>query len=203
MGEKLRWNMTLPNGEPLRWGMGPQFQWNGDVPANLNPPEPMPDPDNQVSAEIPAATLTSILAKIAEAEALLDGLLITLTDDERIHALKLGPTLPSFDQGAWQDMQTSPQFVPDWVAPVETGKDVALYSPLGQIEQRLESFQRKVEDTLMQTGHEIRKGTGAYYENVKAAAKRGVPGAQPVVDHLAPLYPARRGRRPGGENPPA
>ena len=38
----LRYDMILPNGEPLRWDMGPQFVWNGDVPANLLPKKRMP-----------------------------------------------------------------------------------------------------------------------------------------------------------------
>jgi hypothetical protein len=200
MGEKLRWNMTLPNGEKLRWDMGPQYKWDGEVPDNPNPPQPMPDPENRVSSEITNTTLAAILQKIGEAEALLSGILITLTDEERKHLLKLGPTLPAFDQGASQDMQTSPQFIPDWVTPAETAKDIAIYNPLGQIEQRLATFQRKVEDTMMEVGHEIRTDTNAYYENVKGAAKRRVPGAQTVVDHLAPLYPNRRRRRSSGSS---
>lgn len=34
--------MTLPNGEPLRWDMGPEFVWGGDVPASLYPTRHMP-----------------------------------------------------------------------------------------------------------------------------------------------------------------
>ena len=35
--------MILPNGEPLRFDMGPEFVWDGDVPESyLNPPKKMP-----------------------------------------------------------------------------------------------------------------------------------------------------------------
>ena len=38
----LRYDMILPNGEPLRWDMGPEFVWDGDVPAHLLPKKRMP-----------------------------------------------------------------------------------------------------------------------------------------------------------------
>ncbi len=37
MPSPLRYDMTLPNGEPLRWDMGPEFTWDGDVPSHLQP----------------------------------------------------------------------------------------------------------------------------------------------------------------------
>ena len=42
MANPLRYDMILPNGEPLRWDMGPEFVWDGDVPAHLLPKKRMP-----------------------------------------------------------------------------------------------------------------------------------------------------------------
>lgn len=29
--------MTLPNGQPLRWDMGPEYTWDGNVPESAYP----------------------------------------------------------------------------------------------------------------------------------------------------------------------
>lgn len=42
VGIPLRYNMILPDGEPLRWDMGPGFVWGGDVPPNYLPKKKMP-----------------------------------------------------------------------------------------------------------------------------------------------------------------
>ena len=35
--EPLRYDMILPNGQPLRWDMGPEYTWDGNVPASAYP----------------------------------------------------------------------------------------------------------------------------------------------------------------------
>ncbi len=90
MGEKLRWDMVLPNGEPLRWDMGPAFTWDGEVPDNLNPPTPIHMPQNLISATLAQTLATEIIADVAALRTKQNAFLLALSAEAKKDLMKMG-----------------------------------------------------------------------------------------------------------------
>ena len=61
MADPLRFDMILPDGQPLRWDMGPEYRWDGNVPENLQPKTPMQQ--NDISITVTAQAEADVLAK--------------------------------------------------------------------------------------------------------------------------------------------
>ena len=86
MATPLRFDMILPNGEPLRWDT-PGARWGGtveEVMAAIAEKNKAMSNQNKVSAQLVAQTVTEILAAFATIKTKLP-FLISLTDDERAH----------------------------------------------------------------------------------------------------------------------
>src|SRR4051812_39422666 len=123
MPEPLRWDMTLPNGQPLRYDMGPDFRWDGNVPEYLYPPNPMNDPNNKVSIVISDADKTMLLGHL---QAVIDyfadkGPALTALQrrmqsigEERASMLDVFPA----------EMNANASFRPSWISMPEVAKDV-------------------------------------------------------------------------------
>src|SRR5882672_4352972 len=95
MPEPLRWDMTLPNGEPLRWD-SPQFVWDGFVPENLNPNQPMQQ--NLNSTAITQTQEDAIITKAGELRALIEAVTVAVPDDRRADLFRLGGGRMMYDQ---------------------------------------------------------------------------------------------------------
>src|ERR1043165_4923363 len=91
MATPLRWNMILPNGEPLRFDT-PGARWDGtveEVMAALAEKNKNMSNQNKISAQLVAQTVTEILAAFATIKTKLP-FLLNLTDDERAHLPHIG-----------------------------------------------------------------------------------------------------------------
>src|SRR3954469_5375555 len=123
MPEPLRWGMILPNGEPLRYGMGPDIKWNGTVPQRFYPTNIMSDPNNKVSFTVTAAEKADLIGHFTAIKAFLadKGPALTAIQrrmqsiaEERAGMLDVFPA----------EMTNHPQFRPSWVSMPEVTKDV-------------------------------------------------------------------------------
>lgn len=123
MPSPLRFDMTLPNGEPLRWDMGPEFTWDGDVPSHLQPNTTMQQ--NDASIVIPAEAEADILATAELLRTKIAAFAKTLTEDERESYFKLGDKRTAFDQNCDNYMHQHPNTVPPTVNLAEYDKDGA------------------------------------------------------------------------------
>ena len=96
MSTPLTWDTELP----LTWD-SEALTCDGDAPEPPTPPNPsMPDPNNIVPAIITPEMLTSVLAKYDAIETELTTVLIALSEQERLRRLRVGTTVPPFDQAA-------------------------------------------------------------------------------------------------------
>lgn len=201
MPEPLRFDMILPNGQPLRWDMGPEFRWDGNVPESLtNPPIHMPN-DNLISDEMTTAAVTAVNNAITAIRTNMS-FLISLTNTERRSKAKLGDGRVALDEDAYPLMAQNPSLIPAFVVLTEVTKDRVLRTQIDAIRLSLTSLCSDVDDTELVLGHEMLKAYLAFYSNAQQAAVRGVAGAQTVVDTLAPYF-ARPSRPPATPNPPA
>ncbi len=182
MPQSLTWNSGLA------WNT-PGATWNGTV--NPNPPNTMPN-DNRISAEVTAANLALFLTKITEMKAITP-FLINLTKDERIKMAKLGAASLAFDEQCASYMASAPNLVPPFVDPAEATKDRSLRLALATMVRESKKLCEMLEDTLMQVGSEIWLADLSFYQTVRQAAKRNVPGADTIYDDLKERFPGVAG----------
>lgn len=156
--------------------------------------------DNRLSAEVTAANKTVILTKLTEIDTILD-FLINLTKDERIKLPKLGATSLAFDEQCASYMATAPNLIPPFVDPAEVTKDRNLRLVLADLLRETRKLCEKLDDSLLLVGSEIWMADLSFYQTVRQAAKRDVPGADTIYDDLKERFPGVSGD-PEEEEPP-
>ncbi len=73
--------MILPNGQPLRFDMGPEYRLDGNAPESAYPTHTMTT-DNRISATLSDADLAAILGHVSAIRALLP-FVVNVPNDER------------------------------------------------------------------------------------------------------------------------
>lgn len=193
MPTPLTWDTPLP----IAWDT-PGATWDAEID-NPNPNPTMPN-DNRISAELSDADKTTILTKIAEIGALLP-FLLNLTKQERMTLPKLGAGSLAFDEQCADYMESAPNLIPPFVDPAEVTKDRNLREALAEVWRELKMLCEMLDDTLMLVGNEIWMADLTYYQTVRQAARRDVPGADTIYDELRARFPGVSGD--GGEEEPA
>ena len=195
MGEKLRYDMILPDGQPLRWDM-PGMTWDGEVPALYNSTTPMQQ--NDLSITITPAQETAILAKIGELRALIEPFALSLTDDQRAAYFKLGDARLAFDEKCDNYLHQHPELVPPGISLLEYDKDGAAMAAIKRIIAKLTPLQNQLADTLTVAGADRLDADLTYYNYLEFAARTGAAGADDIHSELKEFFPGRR----SGPTPP-
>lgn len=198
MADALTWDSTS-GGTVLTWDSSPALTWDGDLPETpTTPPTHMPN-DNRISAEVTAANVTVLMNKFTEINALLP-FLINLTKQERIELPKLGVASLAFDEQCASYMATAPNLVPPFVDADEVTKDRNLRAILADALREAKKLTEKLDDTLMLVGSEIWMADLSFYQTVRQAARRDVPGADTIYDDLKQRFPGVAGDPEGEED---
>ncbi len=88
--EPLKWGMTLPDGQPLRWDMGPDFTWDGNVPARYyNHPTNTNMSQDLISADFTQAQASEVITDLQASRAKMP-FIRALTEKEKKHILEKG-----------------------------------------------------------------------------------------------------------------
>jgi hypothetical protein len=147
----------------------------------------MPD-DNRISAALSAADKQAILDAVATIRSKLP-FLVSLTPEERITLPKMSDKSIGFDEKCTSYMTSLPSLVPGFVNVAEVAKDRALRSELADVVRDIVALGTSCDDTLMVVSSEIWMADLTFYQSVRQAAKRGVPGAQAAYDDLSQRFP--------------
>lgn len=178
MPQLLTWNSNLA------WN-APGAVWNGvAAQPNPNPSNTM----NRVSASITDQDITDILAAVTTIRSKLP-FLVSLSAQDRRELPKLGPKSAGFHEKVYAYMGTNPELIPGFVAMAEVTKDDALRARMMQFVPELTTLCEEVDDTLMVIASELWMADLAYYQNVREAAKRGLPGADTIYANLRERFP--------------
>lgn len=146
---------------------------------------------NLVSAVVSPANKTTIKNDIAAIKALLP-FLIALTAAERKGGLKLGSKTVAFVKHAITYALANPSLVPSYVDLVEIQKDLTLQEDLIEILQWINELHKTIEDTMQEAGAESYTGILGFYQEVKIATEKNVPGAKAIYADLSKRYPGRK-----------
>lgn len=197
MAEPLRYDMILPNGEPLRYDMGPEFIWDGFVPANLYPTTAMQQ--NAISITITTAAEAAIIAKCDELLALVDVFAISIDDNTRNGLFKLGDGRLAFDEKCDTYLHQNPGLVPPGLSLTEYDKDGAALAAVKRIIAKTNTIGVRLNDTQIVLGSDRINADLTFYNFLEFAMRVGTAGADDIHADLKESFP---GRNPGGGTPP-
>lgn len=147
----------------------------------------MPD-DNRISATLADDDLAAIHEALNALRARLPWLL-SLTTAERVALAKLGDKSVGFDEKCRTYMASKPEFLPGFVSAAEVDKDRVLRTQVQRVLADVRALADQLDDTLMVLGNELWLADLAYYQNVRAAARRGIPGAEIIYEDLRARFP--------------
>lgn len=159
--------------------------------------------DNVVSAKLSAKDTADIIQAVQTIRAKLP-FLRTLTPQERRERTKMGAKTVGFDDKCVAYMQSNPEFLPGFFPVEEVKKDRDLRGQIMRFIAELNSLTQQVDDTLMILSGEVLMADLAYYQNVRSAAKRGLPAAKGIAEDLQTCFQRNGAGRPASaSNPPA
>jgi hypothetical protein len=190
--------MILPNGEPLRWDMGPEFRWDGDVPEHLYNQQNIMT-QNLITLNISDADWTAIDAALTTLENTLAPKLADLDVEQRSELTKMGPKSETFCRqtlitGRQSAAMLPAQTVTDLTA--EEG-DIAGVDKLRPRLARLTALKEKADDTEMALGSDVMVFCLSLYGILKAI------GQGAGLDELRSQMKARFATRKKKTTPPA
>jgi hypothetical protein len=163
---------------------------------------------NNISAEIPQETETSVIQSIKDAKNLLP-FLVDLTIEERLRLAKMSRKSVDFVDRGLLHATNYPQYVPPYLELDEFRKDVELRKPMYRIMAEVASFQEKLRDTLLLVESDAHTTARVFYKSIKAAAKEGQEAAENIAKDMAFHYKksspadntAKKDETPASENP--
>jgi len=150
MATPLRFDMTLPNGEPLRWNT-PGACWDGSVEdvlaALAQTTNNNMSTQNLVSATLSAQAVTNITQAIATIRTNLP-FLLNLTADQRKRLPHITEASQGIVQATTNFVAQHPEALPASFNTGEFNKDTALLAPLQQVASLLAALNTDTDDTL-------------------------------------------------------
>ncbi len=153
--------MKLPSGEPLRYDMGPEFRWDGNVPENLYPKKPMQQ--NDISITITQDAEDDVLAKAEVA----------------------------FDQKSDNYMHQRTDLVLPNVDLPEYDKDGASTESIKRTRAKVGTIDTMLADTLIVLGSNRLDADLKFYHYLEFIADSGAAGAAEIHADLKATYPGR------------
>ena len=190
MPNSLNWD------EPsLAWDT-PGLTWDGFAP---NPKPKTMAIDNQISVEITVAQKAAIVAAVGALKTALQPFLINLTVQQRQALPKIGDATLAFHEKCVAYRASRPDLIPSFTDMAELAKDLKLVADLKPCLTEIAPLCEGLEDTISLAFTDAYLADLSFYANVKAAAKRGVPGTDTIYNDLKQRFP---GRPPTPPTPP-
>ncbi|HET7817686.1 MAG TPA: hypothetical protein VFL70_00095 [Bacteroidia bacterium] len=146
---------------------------------------------NLLSNEVTDEAKTEIRKHLSSIDSILP-FLISLTNEERKSMLKLGDKTVAFMDKALDYAHAYPMLIPPYVSIPEVEKDYQLQKDLVDILQWINSLVQKLEDTQQEAGAEAYNSILGFYQSVKVAAEKDVPGARAIYEDLSERFPGRK-----------
>jgi hypothetical protein len=155
--------------------------------------------ENIHSQAIPADVVSQVHTKLNEIKTLLKPFAITLTPLERRNILKMGEKSLAFVEKAHEFAVENPEFVPPFLNMQEFKVDYDDAHGLWTVLNDALQVYEMIDDTIMVAGSESYAAALVFYNSVKVAAEKDVPGAKAVYSELKKRFPGQK-RKSDNEN---
>ncbi|MDD3320939.1 MAG: hypothetical protein PHS59_05795 [Paludibacter sp.] len=144
------------------------------------------------SQSIPQTVLDEIKTKLNEAIELMKPYAITIGAAERSELAKLGDKTLAFVEKTKTHSADNPLLRPAYFDYDEFSIDFSDYQNLRPLSKLIEQLLNYTDDTMMVSGSEAYIAALSFYNSVKDASKRDIPGAKAVYDDLKARFPQNR-----------
>lgn len=151
---------------------------------------------DSISIQIPPEVLVQVLDLQSQINQLMAPYVIALTPDERHDLPKMVEKTVSFVSKALDYAESNPEFAPKYLDIKALQTDVKAVTDLTSVEQPVQNLFIQLNDTIMMSGSEAYIAALMYYNSVKAAARRNVPGAKAIYDDLKVRFEQARKKTP-------
>ena len=139
-----------------------------------------------------------VLSDVQEGWTLLP-FLLNISDDEKKAIPKMGPKSVGWVEKAMEYAQANPKFVPPYLDVTGLNNKVSLVKQLSPIFDAVNQFASALDSTYAVVGSEAYVAALSFYNSVRDAAKRDVPGAKSIYDDLQKRFPGHP--KGSGSNP--
>jgi len=175
MATPLRFDMTLPNGEPLRWNT-PGARWDGSVEdvlaALAQTTNNNMSTQNLVSATLSAQAVTNITQAIATIRTNLP-FLLNLNDAQRKQLRNVTEASQGIVEATINFVIQNPEALTGNFNTAEFNKDAALLAPLQQVASLIAALNTDVDDTLRALHSDLYAETLDVYAAAKVGNRAG------------------------------
>lgn len=162
-----------------------------------------------ISAELTQETETTVLQDLDTVSDMLP-FLVNLSREDRKRIFYMSRKKLDFMERSLRYAQENPLIVPPYLDMTEFVKDVNLRTQLYRIFDKVNTFHKRLKDTLSVLEAEAYEASRNFYAAVKVAAQRGEKGAEEIVKDLHYHYkqqkseekatqPEQSGKTDGGE----
>ena len=150
---------------------------------------------NNKIIKIPLTILRDAQLKLDEVADLLQPYFATLSPPERQSLVKIGVESFKFIEMSYEFAVTNPELFPSFMKVSIFGEEFFLTQQLWALAGKLKNLQNSICDTEMAAGNHAMRTALAFYQMVKIAARRDIPGARIVFEELKPRRPSGIHRR--------
>lgn len=180
----LRFDMVLPNGQPLRFDMGPEYRLDGMVPTSAYPNTTMSLPN--VAVPFPAQTLADILAGIKTVKDLFP-VLKPVGPAERDKLQTIAAGREPYVTEAFADAKAEPATVPTTIDMADWALLEEQASALEKAESSIKSLLELVQGIKILAGDRRYKNVRRYYDYLGGNLDV-LPGAQNIHAKISQLF---------------
>jgi hypothetical protein len=148
--------------------------------------------NNKHSQLIPASVLADAQSHIDAAIAGLRPYMIALTPAERHEILKMGDKTLSFVEKALDFAKKYPEFAPSYLNLIDFEIDLSDATGLRVLLNSTKQLEENIDDTTMIAGSEAVQAALTFYNAVKQAAAKDIPGAKAIYEDLKARFPGTK-----------
>jgi hypothetical protein len=145
---------------------------------------------------VPPDVLQQAVTLANQLQTLLQPYLEALTPEQRKSLPKMADKTVAFVDDALQLAQANPQFAPSYLNVEQLQTDVNSVDNLNLLEQPLNSLAMQLNDTIMIAGSDAYIAALMFYNSVKEAARRNMPGAKAIYDELKKRFEVKKPAAP-------
>lgn len=151
---------------------------------------------------IPQPIAEQALSLINQSYDLVKPYLQALTPEDRRNLPKVGDSTEAFLSKSIDYLETNGNFRPAYMDVNTVKTDYALNRTLTPFNNVLNEYASLVSDTRMRAGSEAYTGVLQYYNSLKEAAKRRIPGAKMILEDLMIRFEKKKRKvQPATEKP--
>ena len=156
--------------------------------------------DNLSTMTMPSADKTAILAAIATLATAVQPYMVNIPAADKKKYAIIGTARAGMDEVFIRSMTDNPGLIPNYVVLADVNVDRQYRVDVKDVVAEIQPLVEGLLDSELLANSDNYLAYLAYYNNVKMAAKRNVPGADTELAKLTPFFPTGR-RQPAPATP--